>query len=88
MQARGGSCHPQSSHYSAGTMAGHSGWAGQPQAQNNPTLPFGGRPTLPRELQKVGVGPLHIKPTLGLGNFEGLKEGLTIRMILSGQGDT
>lgn len=50
-------------------MAGHSGWAGQPQAQNDPTLPFGGRPIPPRELQKVRVGPLHIIPTLVLGNF-------------------
>lgn len=68
-------------------MAGHSGWAGQPQTQNDPILPFGGSPTLPRELQKVGVGPLHIIPTSVLGNFEWF-EGLTIRMILSGQRDT
>lgn len=68
-------------------MAGYSGWAGQPQAQNEPTLLFGGRPILPRELQEVGVGPLHMIPTLTLGSFEWF-EGLAIKMILSGHGDT
>lgn len=68
-------------------MARHLGWAGQPLTQNDPTLPFGGSPTLPRELQKVEVGPLHIIPTSVLGNFKWF-EGLTIRMILSGQGNT